>query len=682
MAGISSPGIGSGLDVNGIIAKLMQAESAGPTQVLNTKQASYQSKLSALGVLSGALSAFQVAIGGLNDPSIFQSTNATSSDTTIFSASSSPTAAAGNYNITVNQLAQSQTISSAGQASTSATIGSGTSTTLTFEFGSITGGKLQNGQYVNDPTATPPNPTFTQDANQVSGTVTIDSANNSLQGIRDAINNAKLGVTASIVSDGSANPYHLVITSNSTGATSSMKITSSGGDPALGSLLGYDPAGTQNMTQTAAAQNASLSINGMAISSATNQVTQAIDGVTLTATKVGTASLSVTQNSSAVQSNVNAFVKAYNDVNATIKKLTAFDKDSSKSGALIGDSSVQMIQSQLRKMMSTPLTGSSGSLTLLSQAGISIDKDGIMSVDSGKLSAAMSSNMNDVTALFSTIGSTSDSLVSYVSSTSNTPPGTNQVNITTLATQGTLVGSAVVGANTAINALNKDLTVTINGVSASVSLLTGSYTPQQLAAQVQSAINGTSAFSSAGIAVNATIDGAGELNITSTKFGSSSTIAVTGNGASTLLGASPVATAGVDVAGTIGGVAATGSGQFLTGASGSPASGLKLKITGQNIGNRGAVTFSQGYAFNLSNMIDSFTGSNGMLPNRTSGIKSSLDDISTQRDALSTRLTALEARYRAQFTALDVMMSKMNSTSNFLAQQLDQLSNLTKQSNK
>ncbi|RJG05966.1 flagellar hook protein FliD [Noviherbaspirillum cavernae] len=678
MAGISSPGIGSNLDINSIITKLMQAEASAPSLALTRKEASYQAKLSAFGNLSSALGAFQTALSSLNTQSTFQSVNATPSDASIFTATATAKATAGSYNVNITQLAQAQTIASAGQASTTATIGGGSTTTLTFQFGTVTGGKLQNGQYVNDPTATPPDPAFTQDPNKTSGTVTIDSTNNSLQGIRDAINKANLGVTATIVSDGSATPHHLVIKSNETGATSNMKISVAGSETALSDLLAYDPAGTQNMTQSAAGQSAVLTVNGIAVTSQSNIINGAIEGVTLTAAKVGSSSLSIARNTSAVQSSVTAFVKAYNDVNSTIKKLTAYNEDRTLSGPLIGDSSVRNIEAQLRKMMSSPLTGSSGSLTTLSQAGISIDQKGVMSLDATKLSTAMSKNMDDVTALFSSIGKTTDSLVSYVSSTSATSPGTNEVVVSQLATQGKLIGSLVIGGSTAINAGNKDMTVTVNGVTSSVSLVEGTYTPAQLAAQLQSAINGISAFSSKGIAVSATIDASGKLSLTSNTFGSTSKVSLSGNAASVLVGASPAATDGVDVAGTIGGIAAGGSGQFLTGAAGSTAAGLKLQITGGATGSRGTVNFSQGYAFHLTNLLDEFVNSkDGMISGRTKSLQDGITNVSKEREKLDARLTEIEARYRKQFTALDVMISKLNSTSSYLTQQLEQISNLS-----
>jgi flagellar hook-associated protein 2 len=660
MAGISSPGIGSNLDVNGIIEKLMQAEAL-PLQALAKKEASYQAKLSAYGTLSGALSAFQTAIGSLNTASTFQGLKATPGDSSIFTATATPSATAGSYAINVTRLAQAQTLTASGVASTTATIGTGTPIKLTFQFG--TSGA-----------------TFAQDPNTPSGEVIIDNTNNSLQGIRDAINKANIGVTASIVSDGSATPHRLVLTSNKTGEMSSMKIDVQGGEPALTNLLAYDPAGTQNMTQTSAAQDAALTVNGIEVTSQTNTVNGAIEGVTLNLAKTGSTNMTVVRNTEAVTSAMNGLVKAFNDLSTTFDNLTSYDPETKQAGMLLGDSSVRNIEASIRKMLSAPTTGSNSSLKTLSQVGISISSEGKMSLDQSKLTKAMDTNLADVASLFSSLGKTTDSLVSFVSASANTPPGTHDVFIEKLATQGKLAGSIAVTPTT-LNSGNNELTVTVDGVTTTVSLVPRAtpYSPSELASQVQSAVNGASALSSAGIAVSVTIDASGQMNITSNKYGSESKVSVTGSAAAALLG-TPVATDGTDVKGTIGGVAASGSGQFLTGAIGSPASGLKLQITGgAENASRGSITFSQGYAFHLNNLMENFLGTEGLIAGRTDGIKSSIKDIGTQSERVNQRLVDVEKRYRAQFTALDVAISNMMSTSAFLTQQLAQLSTMSSQ---
>ncbi|HYD79829.1 MAG TPA: flagellar filament capping protein FliD [Paucimonas sp.] len=548
MASISSPGIGSNLDVNGLITKLMAVESQ-PLAALQKKEASYQAKLSAYGSIKGALSAFQSAVSSLSLPSTFQTLNASSSDSSILTASASSSAVAGNYAVTVSTLAQAQSLSATAQSTTTAAIGSGTSTTLTFQFGTISGGALANGVYTGA--------TFTQDATQATGTVVIDSSNNSLQGIRDAINAANMGVTASIVNDGSSStPYRLVLTSSNTGLSKSMKIISSGGDASITNLLAYDPAGTQNLTQTQVAQNAALTVNGVSISSASNTVTGAVSGVTLNLAKAGSANLSLTNNTSAVTTAVIGLVKAYNDANSTLAGLTSYNATTKKAGILLGDSATQQIQSRMRSTLSTALSGlGSNTITNLSQIGISFQKDGSLTLDNAKLQSALSANFGDFAQLFSAYGKTTDSLVSYLASGTNSQPGSYPISVTNLATQGKVTGSAV--ANTTVDS-GDQLTMSINGVTATVSLTAGSYTADTLAAHLQSAINGTSAFSLAGIKVNVTQSG-GVLTVTSDTYGSASTINVTsGSAINKLFGAAPTATPGTDVAGTINGVVTQG----------------------------------------------------------------------------------------------------------------------------
>lgn len=680
--GISSPGIGSNLDVNGIVSKLMAVESQ-PLQNLAKKEASYQAKLSAFGNLSSALSSFQSTVAALSAPGKFQSISATAADTTIITGTATSKAVPGSYAVNVTALAQAQTLATAGQTSLTAPIGDGVPTTLSFQFGTISGGTLLNGKYVSNPSATPPNPTFTQDANQPSGTVTIDSTNNSLQGIRDAINKANIGVTATIVSDGSATPYHLVLTSNKTGVTSSMKITvtrppTAPANTALSDLLAYDPAGTQNLTQSTAAQNAALTVNGIAVTSATNSVSEAIQGVTLNVAKVGSTTLAVARDTASVQSAINDFVKAYNDLNKTTGMLTSYDPATKRAGPLLGDASVRTIQSQVRSVLTSALSGQSGSLNTLAQIGISLQKDGSLSVDSTKLQNAITSNFNDIAGLFSSMGMPTDSLINYAGSTAATQPGGHAINISALATQGKLTGSAPPASMTIVAGSNDQLVMTVDGVTASVKLAPNTYTSSSLAAQVQSAINGASAFSSAGISVSvSTNPSTGIMSITSNRYGSASNVSASGNAAANLF-STPTSVAGIDVAGTIDGIAAIGSGQFLTGATASPSEGLKLQVTGGTTGSRGTVNYSQGYAYRLNKLISNFLGSNGLIADETNGINRSIKDIGNSRDALNLRLAAIEKRYRAQFTALDTTISSMSQTSTYLTQQLAQLANLTK----
>ena len=524
---------------------------------------------------------------------------------------------------------------------------------------------------------------FTQDGAQASGNVTLETGDQTLSGIRDAINKANIGVTASIVSDGSDSPYHLVITSNKTGASSSMKISvggadGGGADPAIASLLGYDPGGAQQLTQTSAAQSTLLNVNGIQVSSNSNDVSGAIEGVTLNVKDVGSSTLTVNRDTKSVTDAINNFVKAYNTLNSTMSSLTAYNPDSKTAGALQGDATVRGIQSQLRGQLGKAVQGLGGGLTTLSQVGISFQKDGSLAVDSTKLNKAMTDHFSDIAGLFAAVGQATDGMISVAGSSGKTQAGNYGVSISKMATRGTLTGNrdvrtpTVIGPNTTWTVtLDQTDPVTSSKVQ-NIAIPAGTYDQKQLASMLRAAINGDSDFAGSGDTVETAVDGNGMLSISSSKYGKASNISiayVTGTRLEDVFGASTVAD-GKDVAGTIGGLTATGNGQMLTGMAGSPVEGLQLNITGGTEGERGSINFSQGYAFQLNSLAASFIGTDGMVTSKTSGLSDSVKAIGKQRDTFSTRLTTIEARYRAQFTALDTMLQSMQSTQSYLTQQL------------
>lgn len=659
MVAATSATTGTNIDVNSIVTQLMTIERK-PISKLLAQEASYQSKLSAFGTVKGALASFQTALQGLSASS-FQAVKATPSDATVFAASASSTAAPGVYSLAVTSLAQAQNLVATGQTSMTAAIGSGIPTTLTFDTGTISGGTF------NSVTGAYTGAAYTSNGAGTK-TVTIDATNNSLQGIRDAINTANVGVTASIVNDGSGTPYRLTLSSNNTGISNSMKVAVAG-DATISGLLSYDPAAVQNMAQTAAAQNANFTVNGVAASKTSNTVSDVIQGITLTLSKTTTApvSLTVAQDTAAVSTAITNFVAAYNNLSSTLKISSAYDSATKTGGPLQGDSTVRTLQTQMRGMLSQTIAGTTGGITSLAQIGITSQKDGSLVADSVKLNAALASNFKDIASLFAATGSATDSLVSFNAAGANAVPGSYALNISQIATQGSAVGNAV--ANTTITTgVNDTLNLTINGVNAPVVLTAGTYTAQSLAAQVQTQLNGLAALTSVGVSV-AVSQNAGVLTITSANYGSSSSVVVAGgNGAAGLLGAAPVQTAGVDTAGTIGGIAATGSGQKLT-----DANGLSFNINGGALGARGTVNYSQGYAYTMGKWSTSALATDGMLTSRTDGYNKMIADSSHRRATLETRMVSLEANYRRQYSSLDAMLSRMNQTSTYLTQQLARL---------
>jgi flagellar hook-associated protein 2 len=731
----STPTIGTSvINVPSLVSQLMATEQY-PITALQNVTTSYQAKLTALGQVKSAVSTFQTALSTLNSASSFQSVNATASDPAVLSATALTSAAPGSYSLTVGNLAQSQTLVAAGQTSLSSPIGTGTATTLSFDFGTITGNTLNaaTGKYgtaltastttggttVTAPTgnlavgatitgagipagttivsitdannfvisaavtatgagvALQASPTYTSAGSGVK-TLTIDSTNNSLQGIRDAINAAKMGVTASIINDGSATPYRLVITSGSTGAANSMKISASG-DATVSALLANDPtAGSatgalgQNMSETVTARNANLSVNGIAVSKASNTVSDIIPGVTVNLSKPSATpvTLTVAPDTATVTKNVNSFVTAYNALKTTLTSLTAYNASTKTAAILQGNLAILNMQSDLNGLLNTPAAGA-GSLNSLSQIGVTFQRDGTLAVNNSMLSTALKNSFSSVAGLFASTGNATDSLITYNSNTSSTQPGTYPVNITQLATQGNETGSAAPSL-TITAGINDSLSMNIDGVNTTITLTPKTYaSAQALATELQTRINSSSALSSAGIAVSATIN-AGNISMTSNAYGAtSSVIATGGNGLSNIFGTA-ISTTGVNVAGTINGTPANGSGQSLTAVSGN-AQGLSMQVTGGTLGARGTVSYSQGYAYTLSNYSTSLLSSSGALTSSTNEINTNISQVAKQITALQQGLITKQALYTAQYTALNNMMTTMNSTSTFLTQQLSKL---------
>ena len=661
---LASAGIGSGLDVNAIIDKLMSIERR-PLDAIAKQQTIYQAKISAYGTLKGALSALQTAVNGLTSGSAFGAMSATLSDTALAALATGRGAVAGVHSVEVTALAQAHRVASAGFVTQADTVGTGT---LTFSFGTYAAG------------------TFTANASAATATVTIGAAQSSLAGIRDAVNAAKIGVTASIVDDGSAAGKRLVFTS-ATGADMSMKVTVADADgnalDAAGlSQLAYDPAGTpgagRNMEQKAAAQSASVIIDGITVVKSSNVIADAIEGVTLTLarTNVGApASLTVQADAEAAQKAMDAFVKAYNDVQKTIGNLTRYNADTRQASVLTGDATVRSVQAKLRSLVAGSIAGASGvagELATLAQAGVKTALDGTISVDAAKFSALLASDPAGIERLFSAVGRASDALVGYAGATDKTKVGEYAVNVTQLATRGTLAGSAA-AALTITAGVNDALTVTVDNVTASVTLAPGTYADASaLAAEVAGRINGAQAVRAAGRSVAVSTSG-GVLTFTSASYGSASSVSLSGTAATTLVGGAPVATGGVDVAGTIDGVQAIGLGRTLTAAAGTPSEGLRLTVDGGALGARGTVRYSQGIAALFGTLLTDLLDSDGLVEAKTDGVEASIKQLDKRKDALQARLELVEAAYRKQYVALDATISRMSAISTYLAQQLANL---------
>ena len=399
---LTSSGIGSGLDVNGIVTKLMQVEQQ-PLVALAQREARFTSQLSTLGTIKGALGSFQTAAGALKVAGSSAAYKFSSSDSNSVSGSANSTSAAGTYSVTVTQLAQAQRLVATGQTTLSASIGDGTPTIVTLSFGTIAGGTLDNNL------GTYSGATFTADPGRTPVQVQIDAPRNTLEGIRDAINAADGGVTASIVNDGSSTPYRLTITANATGANSSLKIDVTGSS-GIATLLSNNPAGTQNLRQTQEARDAQLSISGIAISRPSNNIADAIQGVTLKLSNIASnVAVTVARDSSTISTALKGLVDSYNDANKSIKSATALK------AVLQGDTSTTSILSRLRAALGA--VSGSGSITSLSQLGVSFQKDGSLQFDGTKAQAAIDSDPAAVMAVVTSLGTSLSALAESLAGT-------------------------------------------------------------------------------------------------------------------------------------------------------------------------------------------------------------------------------------------------------------------------
>jgi len=277
MATISAAGIGSGLDVSSILEQIVEAERVPTENRLNFKEASLQAELSAYGTLKGAVSTFQSSFGKLTSASLFNSNTVSVSNQDVLSASSSSIAKAGNYTVEVKSLAQSQTLASISFNNLDDVIGSGT---LSFNFGTTVYDPGTN-FVTGDDTYT----SFTANPERSSESVVIDNSNNTVTGIRDAINNADIGINATVVDDGSG--FRLLISSDQQGINNSLQVTVNEGglvaddtDTSGLSILAFNSVAT-NAEQTQTASDAELTVNGLTVFREENTISGAISGLVL-----------------------------------------------------------------------------------------------------------------------------------------------------------------------------------------------------------------------------------------------------------------------------------------------------------------------------------------------------------------------------------------------------------------
>jgi flagellar hook-associated protein 2 len=355
MDGLTISGVGSGLDINGIIDSLMGVEQL-PLQRLQQKSADYLTQISAYGQLRSDLETFQTSVAKLKSFNDLSALSATSSDESVLTVEAGNNATVGTYDINVDFLAQAQKLGSSVVTDLDTTTIGNAGDQMTFTIGE--------------------------------DSFTVDIGGLTLAEIQTAINDAtdNLGVSAGIV-QGDANSYYLTLTAEKTGTANAMTLsfTDSGG----GSLS--DPLG---FTETQGASDAQITIdNTYTVVSDSNTITDAIQGLTINLqnTSASSVAVNITRNPGEVSSAVQDFVSAYNNLSSSLSTL--------QNGDLSGDSAVRLIQRQVRDILGSEATPG-GAYSYGFEVGLSFDKEGVLSVNTTTLSDALADNLSAVSDLF------------------------------------------------------------------------------------------------------------------------------------------------------------------------------------------------------------------------------------------------------------------------------------------
>lgn len=506
--------------------------------------------------------------------------------------------------------------------------------------------------------------TFTVQGQRGDGTAVSLSfavgASDTMQTLLNKINDATSGFGAGTrTATASLSGGKIVLTDSATGDSQlalSLSATHAGGSIVpLGRQL-VSTVGRQR--EVVAGSDASIRVDGVVVKRASNTISDALNGVTLNLqqAEVGsTVSLNVTRDDAALAAKVKGVADAYN---ALVNFRTAQQKDGQP---LKGSSTLRSTISTLTSQLLSNVSGLSGNFVRAGSAGLALQSDGTLKLDEAAFKSALATNFTDVVSLFNTAGTSTNSQLGYWSSTDKTVPGTYAVNITAAATTPSVTGTGFSG--TYVDDATADtLTITdaISGATGSISLANGD-TTDSIVAKLNSL------FATSKMAISASKNG-NDLVLTGSRFGTASkiTVAYTAGGAdgSAQLGIAAGVFAGTDVAGTIGGVPANGSGQVLTAAPplvGDPLEGLSISYTGTATGAVGDISFTLGVGGMLYNAADVFARPDGTIYEQQQSLEKSINEMTTRADTVQQQIDRRRAALLKQFTEMERAISRIQS---------------------
>lgn len=652
---VAQMGRGSGIDSAALIEQLTTLTHAPQVQRLETKKTSLETQISDLGLLRSSLSKLQTSVSALSNRDTFNAKAVAVPSTSLISITKlEAKAAAGDYRLQVEQIAQSQSLSSSTFGSTSAPIGTGE---LVLRFG----------DWASDGS-------FNVNAGKTGTTIKIDESNNTLAGLRDAINSSGIGVQASIVSDGGN--YRLLVTAPS-GEKNEIEITATENAESPGLASFNFNENSKALIQEQEGKDAKLRVNGLLVSRESNHITDVIDGMEFdifNSSPTEVISINITEDRAAAETAIRDFVKAYNDFLKEVNQLTGFNTETKEYGSLAKDPLAKSLLQSVRSSMTAAVPGVEGGFGSLSALGIRTEMDGSLKIieDGTNMDfrAAMDKHYDKVVDLFTPkTGSTSGG-INVTAFGARTAVGEYDVVITQQAEKGRYDGGAITAGTFDTTGKDYGFSILIDGTAAAPIQLPANKvynSGAEMAADMQSLINLDPALKAAGVAVEVRFNQTeNRFDFISNAFGSSSNVsfASVSDDMDELGITARAGTAGKDVAGTVDGIAAFGHGNVLLPAIGSKAEGLSMVIEAGATG--GKISFSRGLAGTLTALTDNFVKASGLINDREVTLDKSVKKVDEEKKTLDARIEAYRARMQSQFIAMEKIVASLKSTGSFL----------------
>ena len=656
----SIDGLVSGLDTTSIIEGLVSLQKSQVDR-LNVKKSEILTEKAAFQGVEARLLSLKSSMSQLNrsSGSVFDQTTASSSDESILTVTSQSKAIPGSYNVRVNSLARAHQIGSQGFSDPSTTISTGT---ISFQVG-----------------------------DRAAAEITIDSSNNTVDGLVNAINTQSDDVSASIVFDQANSANRILLTSKYTGEANEINVTNNLVTPTGSEVL---PDFSGAAIQDAANAQLQLGSGAGAIVAEydSNVIDGLIDNVTLNLESADASkdiNIKVTRDTDSAKTAIEGFVESYNSMIQYIDDQTAFNTSTNTASPLLGNRTVSTLKTTLSSMVTESVPGLSSSVNRFSQLGIDIDNSGKLIINSAELESALQGNTDgieptDIQRVFGMSGVSDNSGVSFLLGSTRTKASSSayQVDILQAAERGSVTATSALDSSIVIDSSNNQIQLSIDSLETdTITLESGTYTQEELASHLQSRINGidTRDFDDVDISLES-----GFLEITSQRYGRSSEISAISGTASSILGFDGTETGvGQDVAGSfiVDGVVetATGTGRVLIGDSDNDnTADLQVRVTLTSTQVSGGVEANLDVSRGISSSLDKYFGE--LLDASVGTIKTAEEDFTLRIESLDASIARVNAISEsktedliAQFTALERVLSDLQGTSSFLTSQLASL---------